>query len=445
MSNILSDESVQNDQENVPDQIMCSGSATEIDQLAAQTGSRHSRAHTKHGLSSSSSCCSFFCIKGMKTNSKLAFGLTFIQFIFALYATYLLYFMSPNTITSSFLHKTEAFMEASASFSPSSSWTSHVTRRWHQLFYPSKYDYYNGHLISPYYNTGGNASIKPMALLCEEERIDFEQKRSKDIEMVKIKQGLFAEILKFQGQSRGSCETLQELLSLPSRWTSSNNKDITSEKKITQPWPKVAVILNHYRRRTLCAQIEALLQQTLPFHTLWVMAFGLASDKPKFRHIVESFNDSRISFISSNYDFKYYGRFQLALQTNEADYVYLLDDDMIPGARVLEIFTHVAGTRKYGNALLGSIGRILPFKQQDGSFPSYRKFHSREAGLYVPDPAYGIVVDRMIQVDFLSSSWFLSAELVKTMLMETPFTFSTGEDLHLRYLFVMSSSLTRVC
>ena len=78
MSNILSDESVQNDQENVPDQIMCNGSATEIDQPVAQTGSRHSRAHSKHELSSSSSCCSFFCIKGIKINSKLAFGLTFI-------------------------------------------------------------------------------------------------------------------------------------------------------------------------------------------------------------------------------------------------------------------------------------------------------------------------------------------------------------------------------
>ncbi|CAL0307942.1 unnamed protein product [Lupinus luteus] len=45
--------------------------------------------------------------------------------------------------------------------------------------------------------------------------------------------------------------------------------------------------------------------------------------------IPDSYNDSRISFISSGYDFKCYGRFQMALQT-EVDLVYIVDDDMIP-------------------------------------------------------------------------------------------------------------------
>jgi hypothetical protein len=109
-----------------------------------------------------------------------------------------------------------------------------------------------------------------------------------------------------------------------------------------------------------------------------------------------------------------------------------MDDDMIPGKRMLEILSHVAGTDKYHNSVLGSIGRILPFRQKDFTFPSYRKFGSKEAGLYLPDPAYNIVVDRVVQVDFLSSSWFLSTHLIKTLFIETPFTFRTGEDLHLR-------------
>lgn len=106
---------------------------------------------------------------------------------------------------------------------------------------------------------------------------------------------------------------------------------------------------------------------------------------------------------------------------------------MIPGKKMLQILAHVGGTEKYRNAVLGSIGRILPFKQKDESFPSYRKFGSKEAGLYLPDPAYDIIVDRIVKVDFLSSSWFLSTHLVKTIFTETPFTFSTGEDLHLRW------------
>ena len=159
-----------------------------------------------------------------------------------------------------------------------------------------------------------------------------------------------------------------------------------------------------------------------------------SNDSGRFQRIVESYNDSRISFMGSTHDLKYYGRFQVALQAEGADFVYILDDDMIPGYKVLEILSHISGTAKYSNAVLGSIGRVLPFRQRDYSFPSYRKFGSKEAGIYIPDPAYDIVVDRIVQVDFLSSSWFLPAELVKTIFIETPFTFSTGEDLHLRYV-----------
>ncbi|KAL8503631.1 hypothetical protein ACS0TY_022385 [Phlomoides rotata] len=101
--------------------------------------------------------------------------------------------------------------------------------------------------------------------------------------------------------------------------------------------------------------------------------------------------------------------------------------------KMLQILSHVAGTDKYKNSVLGSIGRILPFRQRDFTFPSYRKFGSKDADLYLPDPAYDITIDRVVQVDFLSSSRFLSAELIKTLFIETPFTFMTGEDLHLSY------------
>lgn len=93
---------------------------------------------------------------------------------------------------------------------------------------------------------------------------------------------------------------------------------------------------------------------------------------------------------------------------------------------------HIGGTEKYRGSVLGSIGRILPLMEKDLSFPSYRKVGVKEAGLYLPDPAYDIVVDRIVKVDFLSSGWFLSSELVKSIFIETPPTFATGEDLHLR-------------
>nr|GMD14241.1 Inactive protein kinase [Ipomoea batatas] len=339
-------------------------------------------------------------IRSTKTGStKLVAVLTFLQFTFAVYATFLLYYMSPSV---------------DLRMKPDFSWATRMAQQWKQyLIIPP-------HIVSKYQESNSQQMmVFSPSEVCELEKIDFEQKKSNDAVMIKLKRELYQQVLDFQKSSFGT-ETLSELMAMKSKW------DLRSPNR-----PKITVILNHFKRKTLCAQLDSLLSQTLPFHHVWVLSFGSPNEQT-LRRIVESYNDTRISFISSGYDFKYYGRFQMALQT-EADLVYIVDDDMIPGKKMLQILAHVAGTEKYQNSVLGSIGRILPFRQKDFSFPSYRKFRSKEAGLYLPDPAYDILVDRIVQVDFLSSSWFLSAELVKTLFIETPFTFMTGEDLHLSY------------
>ncbi|XP_057782471.1 uncharacterized protein LOC131000528 [Salvia miltiorrhiza] len=332
--------------------------------------------------------------------SKLVTVLTCLQFAFAVYATFLLYFMSPSVDLRT---------------KPDFSWATKIAHQWKQFMVVSHYQEPNAlvradQLVAP--------RTSPSEV-CEHEQIDFVQKKSNDEVMIKFKRDLYRDVQNFQKQNMGT-ETLSELMGMKSKW------DLHGPNI-----PKVTVILNHFKRKTLCAQLESLLHQTLPFHHVWVLSFGSPNEK-SLKRIVESYNNSRISFISSSYDFKYYGRFQMALQT-EADLVYILDDDMIPGKKMLQIMSHVAGTDKYKNSVLGSIGRILPFRQKDFTFPSYRKFRSKEAGLYLPDPAYDITIDKVVQVDFLSSSWFLSAELIKTLFIETPLTFMTGEDLHLSY------------
>lgn len=337
-------------------------------------------------------------------SSKLVAVLTCLQFFFAVYATFLLYYMSPTIDLRT---------------KPDFTWATRIAQQWRHLMITP-------HVMGRYQQASSliredfqAQSITPSEV-CEHEKIDFVQKKSNDALMIKLKTELYNEVLEFQSRTIGS-ESLSELMAMKSKW------DLRGPNR-----PKITVILNHFKRKTLCAQIDSLLEQTLPFHHVWVLSFG-SPNELSLKRIVESYNDSRISFISSSYDFKYYGRFQMALQT-EADLVYIVDDDMIPGKKMLQILAHVAGTEKYKNSVLGSIGRILPFRQKDFTFPSYRKFRSKEAGLYLPDPAYNITIDRIVQVDFLSSSWFLSAELVKTLFIETPFTFATGEDLHLRYV-----------
>ncbi|PKA52082.1 hypothetical protein AXF42_Ash014019 [Apostasia shenzhenica] len=320
--------------------------------------------------------------------SRLVAALTCLQLAFAIYATFLLYYMSPAVDLRT---------------KPDFSWATRIAQRW-KIFMAQP------RMLSAHH---GNP-------ICEHEEIDFEQKKSNDEVMTRLKRELYDEVVKFQKKNLGT-ETLAELMRMKSRWNAKGGPNI----------PKITVILNHFKRKTLCAQLNALLNQSLPFHRVWVVSFG-SPNELLLRRTVESYNNSWISFISSGYDFKYYGRFQIALQT-ESDFVYILDDDMIPGKKMMQILAHVAGTEKYKNSVLGSIGRILPFRQKDFTFPSYRKFRSKEAGLYLPDPAYDISVGSILQVDFLSSSWFLSSDLVKTLFTETPATFTTGEDLHLSY------------
>ncbi|GMG98807.1 hypothetical protein Nepgr_000647 [Nepenthes gracilis] len=337
------------------------------------------------------------------TSSRLVTALTCLQLGFAMYATLLLFYVSPAVD-----------LRAKPDFSRAT----RIAQQWKQLVIP--------HTVSHQQEISNNplVIVEPQPInisdVCEHETIDFEQKKSNNAKMIKLKRELYDEILDFQGKNAGT-ETLSELLEMKSQW------DLKGPNR-----PKVTVLLNHFKRKTLCSQLDSLLQQTLPFHHVWVLAFGSPNEQ-SLKRIVNSYNDTRISFISSTYDFKYFGRFQMALQS-VGDLVYILDDDMIPGKRMLEILSHAAGTDKYQNSVLGSIGRILPFRQKDLTFPSYRKFGLKEAGLYLPDPAYDILVEKVVQVDFLSSSWFLPSELVKTLFIEDPFTFTTGEDLHLSYL-----------
>ncbi|KAJ1628182.1 hypothetical protein T492DRAFT_841794 [Pavlovales sp. CCMP2436] len=133
----------------------------------------------------------------------------------------------------------------------------------------------------------------------------------------------------------------------------------------------LTVVLNHFKRRTLCAQIEALPAQTaVPSH-IWLVLFG-SPIVHKLEQVARSYNDLRttISVVESDLNLKYYGRMQVAVRA-PTDFVLIIDDDMIPGAKFVEQMVRTAHTREYERALLGSIGWILPRPGADGRFGSY--------------------------------------------------------------------------
>ncbi|KAJ7001977.1 hypothetical protein NC653_012142 [Populus alba x Populus x berolinensis] len=235
-------------------------------------------------------------------SARLITALTCLQFAFAIYATFLLYYMSPTVDLRA---------------KPDFTWATRIAQQWKQFIIPP-------HVLGRYQEAASlvREEIQPInpSQVCEHEKIDFQQRKSNDSQTIKLKRELYDEVLDFQSMSIGT-ETLSELMAMSSKW----------DLRRGPSKAKVTVILNHFKRKTLCAQLDSLLHQTLPFHHVWVLSFG-SPNELSLKRIVDSYNDSRISF-----------------------------------------------------------------------------------------------------VDFLSSSWFLSAELVKTLFVEAPMTFKTGEDLHLSY------------
>lgn len=99
---------------------------------------------------------------------------------------------------------------------------------------------------------------------------------------------------------------------------------------------------------------------------------------------------------------------------------------MVPGPRYLSVVLHAASTRLASRALLGSIGWLLPQPLPDGKLSSYRSLDNRSGGLYVPDMAYDIMIERMMEVDYLCSMWFGETSWIHLLFREAPLTFETG-------------------
>eukprot|EP00904_Undaria_pinnatifida_P006458 jgi/Undpi1/2942/HiC_scaffold_14.g06319.m1 len=174
---------------------------------------------------------------------------------------------------------------------------------------------------------------------------------------------------------------------------------------------KVTVILNMFQRKVLAEQLDSLFKQTVASHIaeVWVCAF----DSPLSDYVVSTVEEAEhenVRVIVSDVNFKFYGRFQMAL-TAPSDFVWLLDDDVIPGAQYLEQLMHAAGTKLMGRSVLGSWGS--------------------HGGMFMPD--YYWDQTRAVPVDFLCSQWFLRPEWLQYMWRERPATFKTGEDFHISH------------
>lgn len=182
----------------------------------------------------------------------------------------------------------------------------------------------------------------------------------------------------------------------------------------------VTVILNVWRRNYLNEQLESLVAQSLRPDLVWIVQYEAHLD---IKEIIEKFKDViTIEHIDCSYNLKYFGRFAIA-NFVKSRYVWLLDDDIIPGKKWIEYSIQLL---EEFNCLVSCAGRIIP----NGDFRPEETFDiKRFVGDCSGEPIY--FNSTHVFVDFGIQSYFLKKEWLKYFWGIYPFTFETGEDIHL--------------
>jgi len=170
----------------------------------------------------------------------------------------------------------------------------------------------------------------------------------------------------------------------------------------------ITTILNVYRRPYyLKEQIEAIRKQTTGCGEIWLW---VNNHEDNYGFDFDSLGVDKI--IRANHNFKYHGRFSLALLA-ETPYVSLFDDDTIPGDMWYE---NCLNTMRFANGVLGGAGVILNSRQYAN--------HERVGW---PSQNTGIT-----RVDLVGHAWFLPKKAVNVMWNETPYL-NNGEDIQLSF------------
>lgn len=173
----------------------------------------------------------------------------------------------------------------------------------------------------------------------------------------------------------------------------------------------ITAILNGYRRpQHIQTQINHILNQTVKPEEIWL-----------WRNYHEDWNielptlQGIDKYCESNYNWKYFGRFSLAMMAR-TEFVAFFDDDTIPGNMWFE---NCLNTHSQVNGILGGVG-IVQHNNQN---------YTQRARFGWPSNN-----DNIAKVDFVGHAWFVKKDYLRYVWLEEPSTYDTGEDMHLSYI-----------
>ena len=168
---------------------------------------------------------------------------------------------------------------------------------------------------------------------------------------------------------------------------------------------KLVVVLTQYKRQNLKKQIMAVKQQTLKPDIIIVF------QNDRHEEVSSYAASENIYLVRSDFNTKYFGRFAYCLGL-KADYVIIMDDDIIPG---VSCFEHYVSQVEEYNGIMGANGRIA-------------NLNSAHAKLKKPKDVG--IRDQTVEVDFVGHLWCFKHEWLRYMFMTPISTLETGEDMH---------------
>jgi hypothetical protein len=181
---------------------------------------------------------------------------------------------------------------------------------------------------------------------------------------------------------------------------------VINEKVIKTNENKLLVVLTQYKRNHLEKQLRQINSQTI---------------KPDYLVVFQNENHIDVSHLKEKYDFihiksdyntKYFGRFASCF-TFPVDICMVLDDDIIPGNNCLKNYMEQCIDL---NSIIGGNGRF-----------GINNTNIDKSKL----PRDSVLTETSTLVDFVGHAWCFKKEWLHYMFSIKPFTYDTGEDMHL--------------
>lgn len=174
----------------------------------------------------------------------------------------------------------------------------------------------------------------------------------------------------------------------------------------------ITAILTVWKRNHLEEQILALINQTLKPNTIWVQQ---TQHHVNVDDILEKYQ-MYIKYTYWKENPGVFGRFEAVRQVT-TNYVYIIDDDMIPGKGYLK---NALRCSKHMNAIISSNGRLLNSK-------NYFAKHYIGDG----DEFQHCYCSNDTIVDFGNNSWFFKTDWINYFFQVPILYRNNGEDIHL--------------